>query len=174
MDELARRQNAVINALENGLGLADEQVRTGDVTLRRNCRYDRNTRRQVCSGYRAATTITAETNDLDQVGAIIDAALRAGANALNGVSFERTQDDEALKEALAQATELARSKAETLASSSGRDLGRVMVIEEGGAQRPIFSGDFGDAGRASLAGEVSFDPPDEITRVILVVTYALN
>ncbi len=175
MDELARRQNAVIDALENGVGLRDEQVRTGNITLRRNCRYDPGLERRICEGYLARTSVRAETNDLDQVGTIIDAAIRAGANALNGVSFERTENDEALREALAQAVELARAKAETLATSAGRNLGRVMVIEEGGARRPVFGGAeaFGRALNATAA-DLDIDPPDDITRVVIVVTYALD
>lgn len=174
MDQLARRQNAVIEALEDGLGLADEQVRTGNVTLRRNCRYDRSIDRQVCTGYVAATSIQAETRNLEQVGAIIDAALAAGANALHGVSFERTENDAALKEALAQAMDLARSKAEALAASEGRDLGRVIVIEEGGAQRPIFESGAGFASAGRVAADLVVDPPDDITRVVVVATYSLN
>lgn len=176
MEELARRQNAVIDALENGLGLADDQVRTGNITLRRNCRYDRTRDRTVCSGYVARTSIRAETKDLDQVGAIIDAALEAGANSLNGVSFERTEKDEALREALVQAMDLARAKADTLARSGGRALGRVMVIEEGGARRPVFLSGAADAA-GGFAGEESgpvIDPSDSITRVVISVTFALD
>jgi len=175
IDELARRQDAVIDALENGLGLADEDVRTGNISVRRNCRYDRNLERTVCNGYRARTTVRAETRSLDQVGEIIDAGIDAGASTLEGVSFERTENDEALREALTQAMELARSKGETLAAAGERSLGRVLVIEEGGAQRPIFSaGSFDSAGSESVAASISFDPRNDVTSVIVVVTYALN
>lgn len=174
MDELARRQNAVIDALENGVGLADDQVRTGNITLRRNCRYDRSLERTVCRGYAARTSVTAETTDLDQVGTIIDAALRAGARALNGVSFERTEDDAALREALAQAMELARAKADTLARSAGRTLGRVMVIEEGGARRPVFAAADAAFGTAGSTPELDIDPSDSVTRVVIAVTFALD
>lgn len=174
MEVLARRQNAVIDALENDVGLPDDQVRTGNISLRRNCRFDRNRERTVCSGYVARTSVRAETRDLDQVGAIIDAGVSAGASSLSGVSFERTENDQALRDALAQAMELARGKAEALATSAGRNLGRVMVIEEGGARRPAFSADtFARAG-GGTAFDLVVDPPDDITRVVIVVTFALN
>lgn len=174
MDQLAQRQNAVIDALEGGMGLPDDAVRTGNITLRENCRYSRRLERTVCNGYVARTTVRAETRDLDQVGAIIDAGVAAGANSLNGVSFERTENDQALREALAQAMELARGKAEALAASANRNLGRVMVIEEGGARRPSFS--TGDAafGATLAARDIRIDPPNEITRVTVVVTFALD
>lgn len=73
IDELARRQEAVIGALEDGLGLPDEDVRTGNISVRRNCRYNRSLERNVCEGYQARTSVRAETRSLDQVGDIIDA-----------------------------------------------------------------------------------------------------
>lgn len=70
---------------------------------------------------------------------------------------------------------LARSKGEALAAAEQRTLGRVMVIEEGGAQRPIFSnGSFDVAAGASSASGIQIDPRDDITRVVIVVTYALD
>lgn len=175
IDELAARQNSVIDALEDGLGLADEAVRTGNISVRRNCRYDRTLDRTVCRGYRARTTVRAETRSLDQVGAIIDAGIDAGASALEGVSFERTENDQALQEALTQAMDLARAKGQALATAAERNLGRVLVIEEGGAQRPIFNtGSFDSAGGESAAASLVIDPRNEATRVILVVTYALD
>ena len=174
MDRLARRQNAVIDALEQGVGLSDEQVRTGNITVGRNCRYDHRLERSICEGFVARTSVRAETNDLQQVGTIIDAALRAGASSLHGVSFERTENDQALREALAQAMDLAHAKAETLARSAGRTLGRVMVIEEGGARRPVFGEEGAVMGLSARAADLDIDPPDEITRVEIVVTYALD
>lgn len=175
IDALASRQNSVIDALEGGLGLPDEDVRTGNISVRRNCRYDRSLERTVCRGYRARTSVRAETRVLDQVGDIIDAGMAAGANTLEGVSFERTEDDEAVREALTQATELARSKGEALATAAGRNLGRVLVIEEGGAQRPMLEvGNFGFDSAGSESRAISVDPGDEITRVVIVVTYVLN
>lgn len=174
MDELSSRQNAVIAALR-GLGLSEEEVTTGNISLRPACRYDRDRERTVCSGYVARTTVRAETKDLDQVGAIIDAGVEAGASSIKGVSFERTEENQAIQDALAQAMDLAKAKAEVLATRAGRQLGRAMVIEEGGSRRPVFSTAeaFGVAG-ASAARALTINPPDEITRVRIVVTFALN
>ncbi len=176
MDELAGRQNAVIDALRN-LGLTEEQVTTGGVNLGPACRYDRNLERRVCEGYRARTSVHAETTDLDRVGAIVDAGVRAGATSIRGISFERTEQNEAIREALAEAMDLARTKAEVLATRAGRQLGRAMFIEEGGAPRPVFAvaNEFRSAASgASLAADIVFNPADEITRVKIIVTFALN
>jgi uncharacterized protein YggE len=174
LDQLAQRQQALIAALEN-LALGEDAVTTGTLTLRENCRYNRTLERTVCNGYVARTTVRAETTDLDQVGEIVDTGVRAGAGSINNVSFERTEDDAAVDEALRQAVAIAQAKATALAEGAGRQLGRVLVIEEGGAQRPRFSEESGLAfSGADFASGISFQPPDEVTRVSIVVTYALN
>lgn len=174
MDLLASRQSALIDAL-HGLGLTEDEVTTGNISLRRNCRFDRTLERTVCRGYLARTSVRAETTDLDQVGKIIDTGVRAGAGSLHGVSFERTEDDAAIAEALAQAVDLATAKARALADRAGRELGRVMVIEEGGARRPVFAEARALGGAASgFASDIVVNPPAEVTKVVIVVTFALN
>ena len=176
MDGLSARQNAVIDALR-ATGLTEEQVTTGNISLDEACHYNRSLRRTVCEGFVARTSVRAETTDFDAVGDIIDAGVDAGATSVNDVSFERTENNEAIKEALDEAMGLAIAKAEVLATSSGRTLGRAMVIEEGGAQRPVFSTSDAlgapAAGRSSAMGFV-INPPDQITKVRIVVTFALN
>lgn len=174
LDQLAQRQRSLIAALEN-LALAEDAVTTGNLSLRENCRYNRTLERVVCNGYVARTTVRAETTDLDQVGEIVDTGVQAGAGSVNNVSFERTEDDAAVDEALRQAVAIAQAKARALAEAAGRQLGRVLVIEEGGAQRPNFGEEtFARNLSADAAGGISFQPPDEVTRVSIVVTYALN
>lgn len=176
MDGLASRQNAVIDALR-ATGLSQDEVTTGNISLDEDCRYDRSLERTVCEGFVARTSVRAETTDFDAVGDIIDAGVDAGATSVNDVSFERTEENEAIKEALAQAMALAIAKAEVLATSSGRTLGRAIVIEEGGAERPVFSSSDaafgGPLARNSASGFV-ISPPDQITKVRIVVTFALN
>lgn len=173
MDLLAQRQSSLITALE-GMGLPDDAVTTGNLSLRENCRYNRTLERTVCEGYLARTTVRAETTDLDLVGDIVDTGVKAGASSINNVSFERTEEDAAVDEALRQAVGIADAKARALAEAAGRQLGRVMVIEEGGASRPSFGAADAAFGRTAALGGFSFDPPDEVTRVTIVVTYALN
>ncbi|MEA2517324.1 MAG: uncharacterized protein QOG16_1162 [Actinomycetota bacterium] len=176
MRELSARQNSVIDALR-GTGLTEDQVTTGNISLGPACHYDRDLERSVCEGYNARTSVRAETTDIGSVGEVIDAGVAGGATVVNGVSFERTEDNEAIKEALAQAMDLAKTKAEVLATRSGRQLGRAIVIEEGGAQRPTFNtGDatFGKVLGSPAAASFVINPADQITKVRIVVTFALN
>ena len=176
MNELSARQNGVIDSLR-ATGLTEEQVTTGNISLNESCHYDRELRRTVCEGFVARTSVRAETDDLNAVGGVIDAGVAGGANSVNNVSFQRTERNEAIKEALAQAMDLAIAKAEVLATRAGRTLGRAIVIEEGGSQRPVFStpsADFSAGVAGSVLPRLVINPADEITRVRIVVTFALN
>ncbi|HEV3472645.1 MAG TPA: SIMPL domain-containing protein [Actinomycetota bacterium] len=175
MEELAARQNAVIDNIR-ALGLPPEDVTTGNIGLQEACRYDRDLERTVCSGFVARTSVRAETSDFDLVGPIIDAGVEGGATSVGGVNFERTEENEAIQEALAEAMDLARTKAEVLATRAGRQLGRAMVIEEGGSRRPVFDTDevFARASGGGTAAAFVINPADRITRVRIVVTFALN
>lgn len=174
MNELSVEQNAVIDALL-ALGLPEEDVTTQNVSLQRDCHYDRSLDRTVCEGYVARTGVRAETRDLEQIGEIIDTGVGAGATSVRGISFERTEQNEAIREALAQAMDLAKMKAEVLATGAGRELGRAVVIEEGGARRPTFTTDTQGfaSGGGSVLPNIVINPADEITKVKIVVTFAL-
>ncbi|MDQ4065686.1 MAG: SIMPL domain-containing protein [Actinomycetota bacterium] len=177
MNELSRRQNAVIDGIR-ALGLRQDDVTTGNIGLREFCRYDGVLERVVCRGFVANTSVRAETTDFDLVGAIIDAGIDGGATSVNNVSFDRTENNAAIREALAEAMDLARTKAEVLATRSGRQLGRAMIIEEGGARRPSITttnATFGaGAAGGTLARDIVINPADRITRVRIVVTFALT
>ncbi|MDQ3963192.1 MAG: SIMPL domain-containing protein [Actinomycetota bacterium] len=176
MDELARRQNAVIDNIR-ALGLAQDEVTTGNIGLEEACRYDRDLDRVVCSGFVARTSVRAETTDFDLVGRIIDAGVEGGATSVNNVAFEKTEENQAIQDALAQAMDLATTKAEVLATGAGRELGRVLVIEEGGSRRPTFStrdAAFGTAASGGAIANLVINPADRITKVRIVVTFALN
>lgn len=175
MNELSARQNGVIDALR-ATGLAEDEITTGNISLNESCRYDRELRRTVCEGFVAHTSVRAETRDLEAIGEVIDAGVAGGASSVNNVSFDRTEENEAIKEALAQAMDLAIAKAQVLATRAGRTLGRAIVIEEGGAQRPVlrsFDVAASTSGTSAARGLV-INPPDQLTKVRIVVTFALN
>src|SRR5688572_17371253 len=67
-------------------------------------------------------------SELKNVGAVIDAASGAGANSIDSVSFILRQTSPARGQALAEATQQAMNKAQSIAQALG---GRVLrVVEE--------------------------------------------
>lgn len=81
-------------------------------------------------GYRARNVITVTIMDLAVVGEMIDAAVAAGANTIESISFHVRDPGAALSGARELAVADAREKAEELAALTGSQLGAVQTITE--------------------------------------------
>src|SRR5207249_8674930 len=83
--ENARKSDAVASAVKNVAGSSAE-VKTSDYTLQPQYDY-RDNRLPKIVGYDARNSVIVTMSDLKNVGAVIDAASRAGANSIDSVSF---------------------------------------------------------------------------------------
>jgi uncharacterized protein len=81
-------------------------------------------------GFRARNAIRVRVDELGQVGPVIDAGVAAGANQLQGLHFELRDDRDARREALRQAVQDARLKAEAISQAMGLRLEQVMEVAE--------------------------------------------
>ena len=81
-------------------------------------------------GYRASNTVSVRVEDLGLVGQVIDAALDAGANQLEGVSFGLQDDQTVRQQALRQAIAEARGKADAMADALGVELDAIISVTE--------------------------------------------
>lgn len=100
-------------------------------------------------GYNASNTVRVTIGDISKVGTIIDAAIDAGANQVQGLSFGLKDDSSARQEAMTAAAKDARAKAEAIASALGLRVVRVLEASTGMAQRP--SPLYRIAGRGAMA-----------------------
>lgn len=121
------------------------------------------------NGFVASNVASAETS-LDGAGALIDAAVAAGANTVYGPSLSRSDADALYRKALAEAVDDAKVRAEILAKASGRALGRVTAIAESGSAPPVPY-----AAKASAAQDSTpvVSGPEETTASVSV-TYELR
>lgn len=113
------------------LSLDKYEPQTGTVTLqpRYNDNYRDQSERHII-GYAATNTVRVRTTDLKASARIIDAALKAGANRVDGISFGIKEYLAAREEALAMAAKAAKRKAEVLAGSLDQRLGRITSMSE--------------------------------------------
>ncbi len=93
----------------------------------------------VFSGWGLFRKAVAVFDELGALGAkleLLDAAITDGANTLNGLTFglaeERPVEDEARKQAVADAV----ARAKLLAEAAGEKLGPIVSITEGGTAQP--------------------------------------
>ncbi len=82
-------------------------------------------------GYRATNQVRILTRELPRIGDLIDLALGAGANRVNGVFFELREAEAVQAEAMRQAVRTARVSAETIAAALGVRLGEVLDASSG-------------------------------------------
>ena len=83
------------------------------------------------TSYSVQNRVSAKTHDISQVGAMLDAVVRAGSNNIGGVRFSLKDDSFAKAEARKAALKDARIKAGQMAEGAGIKLGRILLIGEG-------------------------------------------
>ena len=122
------------------------------------------------NGFVASNVASAETS-LSGAGALIDAAVAAGANTIYGPSLSRSDADALYDQALEKAVADAKERAALLAKAAGRELGRVTaLVESGAAEMPMFAAKreaAADAGTPVVSG-------GQDTSASVSVTYELR
>ena len=149
----------VIAALKQ-LGIADDQISTSWYSLYPVYEYKSPpcieiypqppecAPRSEITGYRASNSLSVTLDANEDVGAVIDAAVAAGANNVNGAYFFVSQErQEALREGLiADAIANARSRADKAADAVNMSITGVKSINISDAYFPVFYRDFAQEG----------------------------
>jgi uncharacterized protein YggE len=133
MADNSQRMERVVAALR-GLGIPDTNLQTASINLMPIYRQDRAEDPPVLVGYRAQNSLAARLTDLSKAGAVLDAAVTAGANQVQGISFQLSDEMPYRLEALTQAGQRAFRKAEALARGLNVKLGAVDSAIESGYQ----------------------------------------
>jgi uncharacterized protein YggE len=151
--ENASRTDAVLRAVRAAAGV--REVKTSGYSLQPQYAYKEGAPPSITS-YIARNSVNVTVGDVRQTGALIDAGSRAGANSVDGLAFMLRGDEGARRQALADATRDALSKARTIAQTLGGSVVRIVEVQEGGAFRPpVYTAEFGRAaGTAQTATPV--------------------
>ena len=137
--EVNRIANAVLAAIGK-LGVPREQIQTSELQLYPVYAQDTPPpERGVPAeprivGYRATNVVSVRLEKLDLIGPVVDAGLEAGANQVEGVNFGLRGALAARQQALRQAANAGKQKAEALADALGVRLVGLLEVAEGGAQ----------------------------------------
>ncbi len=164
--ENARRTTAVLEALGK-LGLPKSQLSTEGYSVNPEMVYGSGQTPRV-TGYVVTNTVRAETHRPEQAGAMIDAALGAGANVINGLSFFASSIDEPRREAVAAAVANARADAEAMARAAGGSLGDLIELTTQGPTvppRPMY--DMSVMARKAESAPTPVNPGDQTVSVFV-------
>jgi uncharacterized protein YggE len=122
----------LIDALK-AAGIPSDSLQTAYVSLSPNMAENG----QSIVGYTASNSVSVTISSLSRAGEIVDAAVAAGANQVDGPSLTVADQSSLYDTALKAAVADARAKAEVLADASGLHLGGVASIEENGGTSPV-------------------------------------
>lgn len=163
-DQAASRNLAtaedVTEALE-ALELEPDSLRLTGVRIGPNREYTPDGPRD--AGYFAERSLRVTTNDLADVGRIIQAAVGAGATQIDHIAYSSSEEDAARQQALTLAVEKARGTAQTVATAAGGRLGSVILLSTDGVSvpRPMLRMEATEMSRA--AADQSMPEPEDLT-----------
>jgi uncharacterized protein YggE len=112
-----------------GVGVPSKDIQTSRLVL--SPVYGRDAERRIVS-YNATNTVSVRLGNLSIVGNVIDAGLKAGANELEGVQFHLKNELPSREQALREAVQEARGKAQAMAEALRVNLAEVLEATEGG------------------------------------------
>ena len=126
-EQNAASMNQVLAALKSRLG-AQDKLQTSGYSLQAQYKWDPKNKQNTFMGFEAANQVLITSANLAGLGELLDASTKAGANNIQGISFELSTLREARRHAQAMAYADARAQAEALAREAGRALGKVLRI----------------------------------------------
>jgi uncharacterized protein YggE len=160
----ARKVEAVLAALK-AKGVQPKELQTSDLEI-----SSRNPDGSAARGYRVANRVTVTRESAAAVGELIEAAVGAGANEVNRLSFYLADPGAAQKRGLELAFASAHAKAETLASLAKQPLGEALCVAEavgGGTPMANFA-------QMSRGGADTIEPGTEAITFAVNVVFALS
>jgi uncharacterized protein YggE len=171
--QLSRTVRALRDALR-GQGLPQDSLETVRFAVGPNYNY-REGRKLV--DYQGVAVVQVTVRQLDRVGAIVDAALAAGATDIPLITYASAAEDSARRVALGRALVEARADASALAEASGGRLGPLLEVSTTPESRGRIGllSEFTELAGGRLALETAaLTPKDVVVRVEVFARWALQ
>jgi len=117
------------------LGLGADQISTINYSVYPEQRYEPN-KEPVITAYNVTNTISVDVKKLSEVGPVIDASLKNGANMITSLQFYASNTDEARRTAIASAIQKARLDADAVARAAGGTISGLLEVNVGAYYAP--------------------------------------
>lgn len=136
LEENNERMTAVISATIEA-GIDESDISTEGFRLQPVYETSNNGQSRELVGYQATNLVRVMVTDLQLLGGLLDTAVSAGSNNVQGIEFQISNRAELEAEAREAAINNAEAKAEQLTQLAGAELGPVHTILEMGGGGPI-------------------------------------
>jgi uncharacterized protein YggE len=124
-------------ALTRDLKIDPKYVNATRLQVQPDYNWNEKERKQVLQGYVVSRQVEVELHDLDQLGALLERAVSAGANQVGGAALDSTRRKELERQAMALAVQDARLNAEAVARAAGVQLGAVRTLNASASAPPM-------------------------------------
>lgn len=136
LDANTRAMKSLLDSLKTA-GIENKDITTSNFTVGPRLDYgENNGQPPKLVGYDVNNQVTAIVRQPESLGKVLDQAVTAGSNQINGVTFTVSTADVLLDEARKTAIADAKRKAEIYASAGGFALGSIFSVSEGGGFQP--------------------------------------
>ena len=165
----------VVDALKKA-GVDAKDVRTANFSIYPNTQYDPQTNQKLGTTYVVDNTVYVTVHKLDQLGDLLDASVKAGANNVNSIQFDVEDKSPAIKQARDQAVKDARTQADGLATAAGVSLGDLQSINFNNSVPTPVVESFGKGGGGLAAADVAvpINPGTMTLSVSVNMSYAIK
>lgn len=167
--------NKVLGALVDA-GVKENETRTSFFSIAPTYNYSQTGNVQKLTGYMVTNSILVESSNLTNVSDWVDAAVRAGANRVDSLSFTVSEEkmDELRADLTQKATDNARNKADALAQSLNLTITGVKAASLNDFSNPInpLSLSFGAAAPESIKTPIT--PGEQTVTSTVTVIYKIG
>lgn len=155
-------------------GVDAKDIQTTNFSIYPQQKYDNNGQPTGEIVYMVDNTVAITVRDISKLGELLDAAVKAGANNIYGITFDVSDKEAALSQARADAVANAQQIAKELADASGVTLGQVMTISSySGIPVPVYEGKGGGMATAEAAS-VPVSPGQMVLTVDVSMVYEIR
>ncbi|MBO4857616.1 MAG: SIMPL domain-containing protein [Treponema sp.] len=162
----AKKMNKVYDALKK-IGISEDNISTSNYSLYQETFWKDG--KDIPGQYVTSNNIIVVLDDVEKSGLVIDTAIEAGVNQMNGISFFVKDSKEALDQARKLAFQQAKEKAELYATEAGCKVGKVMSIMENSGSYPVVR-EMADAKMMTTSNSTMISAgQDSITATVSVV-----
>jgi uncharacterized protein YggE len=165
----------VVDALKKA-GVDAKDIRTTNFSIYPNTQFDPQTNQKLGTTYVVDNTVYVTVRNLDSLGDLLDASVKAGANSVNSIQFDVADKSPAIKQARDAAVKDATTQAQGLAAAAGVSLGNLQTLSFGENVPTPMPESFGKGGGGVAAASVAvpINPGTMTLTVNVSMTYEIH
>ena len=152
--------------------IADKHIQTSNFSVSPQQVFDPSGKPPKLIGYMVSNQVTVRVLEVNRLGSILDAVVKAGGNQVQGINFSVADPKPHLDQARRKAIADARNTAETFAAAAGVKLGSPLLITEQSVSppRPMYAM---GARMAVASAEVPIAAGEQLIDANVTVTYEI-